>query len=64
MAVPCAAQTFVQLADLGHGIGARLTRNVTDSALDRALFGAIGTKVSYIAEARSTRSPPIQFGAV
>jgi hypothetical protein len=46
--VPCSTQTFVQLTDLGSGIGARLTRTVADSALDRYLFGAIGTKVSYI----------------
>jgi hypothetical protein len=41
-------QTFVQLTDLGSGIGARLTRHVTDAALARSLFGAIGSKVSYI----------------
>lgn len=42
------AQTFVQLTDLGQGIGARLTRSVANQRLGVALFGEIGTKVSFI----------------
>jgi flagellar hook assembly protein FlgD len=42
------SQTFVQLSDLGQGVGRRLTRSDTRSRLDRDLFGAIGTKVSFI----------------
>lgn len=43
------AQTFVQLTDLGQGIGARLTTNVAKQRLSGiSLFGQIGTKVSYI----------------
>src|SRR5436309_5473536 len=42
------SQTFVQLTDLGSNIGPRLTRTRTWSLLNRALFGAIGTKVSFI----------------
>lgn len=42
------AQTFVQLTDLGSSIGPRLTRAVTRAQLGRALFGVIGTKVTYI----------------
>lgn len=42
------AQTFMQLTDLGQGLGRRLTRSDTESRLQRNLFGAIGTKVSFI----------------
>lgn len=41
-------QTFVQLTDLGSGIGPRLTRAVAQARLSRSLFGRIGTKVSFI----------------
>lgn len=47
-AVPLGAQTFAQLSDLGQGLGARLTRSDTRAQLQRDLFGAIGTKVSFI----------------
>src|SRR5437867_11154333 len=42
------SQTFVQLTDLGSNIGPRLTRTRTRSLLNRPLFRAIGTKVSFI----------------
>lgn len=42
------AQSFAQLADMGSGIGPRLTRRVARNRLDRSLFGTVGTKVSFI----------------
>lgn len=42
------AQTFVQLTDLGQGIGARLTRQVAKQRLGISLFGQIGTKVTFV----------------
>ena len=42
------AQTLVQLTDLGQSIGARLTKAVARQRLGVDLFGAIGTKVSFI----------------
>src|SRR6267143_4421209 len=45
---PASAQTFVQLTDLGQNLGPRLTRVGARSRLGRDLFGAIGTKVSFI----------------
>ncbi len=43
------AQSFVQLSDMGSSIGPRLTRAVARNRLSgRALFGEIGTKVSFI----------------
>ncbi len=43
-----AAQTFVQLTDLGSNIGPRLTRVVAQQRIGRSLFGKVGTKVSFI----------------
>jgi len=45
---PATSQTFVQLTDLGQNLGPRLTRIGARSRLGRDLFGAIGTKVSFI----------------
>ena len=45
---PADAQTFVQLTDLGSSLGPRLTIAVTRARLNRQLFGAIGTKVTFI----------------
>ncbi len=42
------AQTFVQLTDLGSNLGPRLTAAVARQRLNRHLFGAIGTKVTFI----------------
>lgn len=42
------AQTFVQLPDMGSGVGARLTRTVTLAQVNRRLFGDVGGKVTYI----------------
>jgi hypothetical protein len=42
-----AAQTFVQLTDLGASVGPRLTRSIAVSRTTRALFGRIGAKVSF-----------------
>ncbi|MFI5207024.1 MAG: FlgD immunoglobulin-like domain containing protein [Gemmatimonadales bacterium] len=42
------AQTFVQLTDLGSGIGPRLTRVVAQQQINRHLFGAVGSKVNFI----------------
>ena len=42
------AQTFVQLTDLGSDLGPRLTRQVTQQRISRELFGAVGSKVSFI----------------
>src|SRR6266567_5257475 len=42
------AQTFVQLTDLGSGIGPRLSTTVTQAQIHQNLFGAIGAKVSFI----------------
>lgn len=50
VAVPglASAQTFVQLTDLGQGIGSRLTRAIANERLGVPLFGDIGTKVTFI----------------
>jgi flagellar hook assembly protein FlgD len=45
---PADAQTFVQLTDLGSSLGPRLTIAVTRARLNRRLFGAIGTNVTFI----------------
>ncbi len=42
------AQTFVQLTDLGSSLGPRLTSTVTQQRIGRNLFGAVGSKVSFI----------------
>ncbi len=42
------AQSFVQLTDLGEGVGPRLTRRDTQERLERALFGGVGSKVSLV----------------
>ncbi|HJS42436.1 MAG TPA: FlgD immunoglobulin-like domain containing protein [Gemmatimonadales bacterium] len=48
LVTPAEAQTFVQLSDLGSNLGPRLTAAVSRARLNRTLFGAIGTKVSFI----------------
>lgn len=50
VAVPpsAGAQTFVQLTDLGSGIGPRLTSSVTRSKINRAVFGSTSGKVTFI----------------
>ncbi len=42
------SQTFVQLSDMGQNVGPRLTRTIARARIGRALFGRIGSKVSFI----------------
>lgn len=42
------SQTFFQLTDMGENVGPRLTRVISQARVHRALFGRIGTKVSFI----------------
>jgi hypothetical protein len=45
---PARAQSLAQMADMGNGVGPRLTRQVALAQFSRKLYGAIGTKVSFI----------------
>jgi hypothetical protein len=45
LCLPLQGQTFIQLTDLGQGIGPRITKAVAKQNLGVDLFGEIGTKV-------------------
>ena len=54
------AQTFVQITDLGQGIGPRLTSSVTQSQLGQRLFWEVSDQATFI-KSTASNTAVVQF---